>query len=67
MMYNLRILINFVAMDSTLLSFWGPMHGACFKPIGEGGLYFIQVFHVLDLKRTFPEGLGCSITYSSVG
>ncbi|MBA0698695.1 hypothetical protein Goari_000394, partial [Gossypium aridum] len=47
--------INFAAMDSTLLSFWRPMHGTCFKPAYWGGRLLAKGENPKDIDFLFVD------------
>ncbi|PPR94357.1 hypothetical protein GOBAR_AA26313 [Gossypium barbadense] len=41
---------------ATLLSLWRPLQGARIKQIGDGSLYLIQCYHLVDLKKIISKG-----------
>ncbi|KAH1130143.1 hypothetical protein J1N35_001521 [Gossypium stocksii] len=43
-------------MERTLLELWRPLKGATIKPMGESGLYLIQFYHIIYLKKMILGG-----------
>ncbi|MBA0605156.1 hypothetical protein Godav_017763 [Gossypium davidsonii] len=50
--------VKFNCMERTLLAQWRPLKGATIKPMGESGLYLIQFYHIIYLKKMILGGLG---------
>ncbi|MBA0704387.1 hypothetical protein Golax_016649 [Gossypium laxum] len=50
--------VKFNCMERTLLAQWHPLKGATIKPMGESGLYLIQFYHIIYLKKMILGGPG---------